>query len=69
MILNNTDDCISAISTDYNIIGIVNCDNYTPTSVELYETIKKLHRVEYTPQDRIIFLITKDYYKDTAGLM
>lgn len=69
MIFNNTDDCISAISTDYNIIGIVNCDNYTPTSVELYEIIKKLHRVEYTPQDRIIFLITKDYYRDTAGLM
>lgn len=69
MIFNNINDCISAISSDYNIIGIVNCDNYTPASVDLYQNIKKLHCTEYHPHDRIIFQITKDYYKGNVGLM
>jgi radical SAM protein with 4Fe4S-binding SPASM domain len=69
MIFNNTDECIVKLKSEYNIVGIVNCDDYTPTSVDLYEKIKKLHLVEYNSQDRIIFLITKDYYENSVGLM
>jgi radical SAM protein with 4Fe4S-binding SPASM domain len=69
MIFNNTDECIAKLKSEYNIVGIVNCDDYTPTSVDLYEKIKKLHLVEYNSQDRIIFLITKDYYENSVGLM
>lgn len=69
MIFNNTDECIVKLKLEYNIVGIVNCDDYTPTSVDLYEKIKKLYLVEYNSQDRIIFLITKDYYENSVGLM
>ena len=69
MIFNNTDECILKLKSEYNIVGIVDCNDYTPTSVDLYEKIKKLHRAEYTPQDRIIFLITKDWDNPSAGLM
>jgi radical SAM protein with 4Fe4S-binding SPASM domain len=69
MIIDSIDECIVRLKSEYNIVGIINCDNYKTTSMDLYEQIRKLHRIEYSSQDRIIFSITKDWFKNSAGLM
>ena len=62
-----TDD----LKTQFNILDIINCDDYLPTSVDLYSNVKKLHKDAFDSNERIVFLITKDYYKKnvSAGLM
>jgi radical SAM protein with 4Fe4S-binding SPASM domain len=64
------DQCITDIKSQFNIIDIINCDQYDPSSVDLYSRIKTLHRDSYDAQDRLIFSITEDFYKENslAGL-
>lgn len=60
------DQCINDLSSQFNIKGIVNCDNYSTSLIGLYKKIQELHQVSYQSTDRLIFIITKDYYKNNA---
>ena len=63
-------DCVNFLSKTFNIIDTIDCDQYDPTSVLLYERIKKLHKDSFDSNDRIVFTLTKDYYKNSnPGLM
>lgn len=67
----NIDQCITNIKSQFNVIGVINCDNYDTSSVDLYSQIQNLHLESYKDTDRLIFSITKDFYKDSSicGLM
>lgn len=57
-------------SEDTSILGIVECDNFSPTSQYLVNDLRKLYQKTYTADQRIVILITKDYYlEQPAGLM
>lgn len=62
---------IDVLRTQFNVLDIINCDNYLPTSVDLYSRIKTLHKETFESNERIVFLITKDYYKNelSCGIM
>jgi radical SAM protein with 4Fe4S-binding SPASM domain len=61
------DRCVVDLSNKFNVIGLVNCDNYDPASVDLYNQIKSFYRESYDSQDRLIFIITKDFYKKESN--
>jgi len=67
----NIDQQVDTIRSQFNVLDIINCDNYLPTSVDLYSHIKKLHKETFESDERIVFLITKDYYKNDSccGIM
>jgi MoaA/NifB/PqqE/SkfB family radical SAM enzyme len=67
----NISQRIDNIKSRFNVIDVVNCDLYTPSSIDLYNQIQKLHQDVYETLDRIVFVITKDYYKQNspAGMM
>ena len=67
----NIDQQINDLRTQFNVLDIINCDDYLPASVDLYSYVKKLHKTAFEPNDRIVFLITKDYYKNElpCGIM
>jgi hypothetical protein len=64
-------DCISDIESQFNVIAVIDCDGYDPSSVDLYNNIKKLHKDSYQPDDRLVFSISQDFYRqdETCGLM
>jgi radical SAM protein with 4Fe4S-binding SPASM domain len=57
------DQCINNIRLQFNIIDIINCDDYLLSIEDLYGRIKKLHKESYDSTDRLIFTITQDSYK------
>ena len=57
------DQCINNIKLQFNVIDIINCDDYHQSIEDLYSRIKKLHKESYDPTDRLIFTITQDSYK------
>jgi radical SAM protein with 4Fe4S-binding SPASM domain len=63
--------CIDSIKKQFNVIDIIDCDNYDTSSVDLYNQIQKLYQESYEISDRLIFSITQDFYKKetTAGIM
>jgi radical SAM protein with 4Fe4S-binding SPASM domain len=63
----NVDICIDNLKSTFNIIGIINCDNYLPSSIDLYSHIKNFYKKEYQSNDRIVFLLNKDYYKNNSS--
>ena len=65
------DQCIENLKLHHNIIGIVDCDKYSTNSVDLYNQIKNLYLESYGETDRLIFIITKEFYKSSlvCGLM
>ena len=65
------DQCITDIKFQFNVIGIIDCAKYNPSSVDLYNKIQSLHKEVYENSDRLIFLISKDFYKknSSAGIM
>ena len=65
------DQCVTNLKSQFNVVGVVDCDDYGPSSVDLYNQIQKLHQESYNELDRLIFLITKDFYKKelSFGLM
>ena len=56
-------------SNNYDVIGIVNLDDYKDNFVDLYLAIKKLYRPAYEPNERILVTSTFDYYKQSHGLI
>jgi radical SAM protein with 4Fe4S-binding SPASM domain len=63
----NIDQRVDELRLQFNVIDVVNCDNFLPTSVDLYSHIKKLYKETFEPNERIVFLITKDYYKNNSS--
>jgi len=60
------------LESKFNIVSIIDLNNYDLESmVDLYVQIKKVHRETYESNDRLIFLITQDFYKKdlASGLM
>jgi len=66
----NLIDQIADLEKQFNVISVIDCDAYDPGAVDLYSLIKTLHRNCYDEQDRLIFSITEDFYKENslAGL-
>jgi hypothetical protein len=56
-------------SSNYNVIGTINCDEYKDNFVDLYLAIKKLYRPVFQPDQRILVTSTFDYYKQSHGLI
>lgn len=63
----NIDQQVNAVRSQFNVLDVIDCNNYLPTSVELYSYIKKLHKEAFKSNERIVFLITKDYYKNNSS--
>ena len=65
------DQCIDNIKLQFNVIDIINCDDYLLSIEDLYSRIKKLHKESYDSTDRLIFTITQDSYKKESccGIM
>ena len=58
------DDWVAELEKQYTVIDVVNCDVYSPNSIDLFNRIKSNYRVEFSQDDRIILTVTKDYHKD-----
>ena len=56
-------------TSNYNIIGTINCDEYKDNFVDLYLAIKELYRPKYEIDQRIVITSTFDYYKQSHGLI
>lgn len=68
MIGQSVTDRIEQIKSKNNVIDIIFCDDML--DVDLYIKIKSLYKDSFKPQDRIIFVITKDYHDgDRPGLL
>lgn len=63
-------DVLDDLNNDPGCIGIIDCDKFRPDSVDFYLSIKNLHREEYSQEQKIVLLLTRDYYNAVpAGVM
>ncbi len=62
----NIDQCILDLQSKYNIIDIIDTSQYSPSSTELYKRIKDNHKETYHDNERIVFVITQDFYKENS---
>jgi len=57
---------INNLKKQYNVVDVVDLSswdqNYQQSQQWLEQKCQQLHRVEYTPDERIVFLHSKDYY-------
>jgi len=67
--LPTVDDWISELEKQYTVINVVNCDVYSPNSIDLFNRIKASYRKEFNQDERIILTITNDYHKDQHPVM
>ena len=59
-----------SLMSDPGCIGIIDCDIFKPESTDFYLAVKKLHRESYSSNQKVVFILTKDYYtQDPAGLV
>jgi len=67
----NIDQQVDDLRSRFNVLDVIDCDNYLPPSVDLYSHIKKLHKEAFESNQRIVFSIAKDYYKNdsSCGIM
>tara|TARA_Y100000389_G_C17431534_1_gene502921 strand:+ start:79 stop:1749 length:1671 start_codon:yes stop_codon:yes gene_type:complete len=63
------DDWVAELEKQYTVFDVVNCDVYSPNSIDLYNRIKSNYRPEFSKDDRIILTITKDYHKAQHPVM
>jgi len=63
------DDWVAELEKQYTVIDVVNCDVYSPNSIDLFNRIKSNYRQEFSQDDRIVLTITKDYHKDQHPVM
>ena len=58
-------------SQDTGTLGIINCDFFDPNSEHLVNKLQSLYRECYENDQKIVFLLTKDYYQQQqpAGIM
>lgn len=55
---------LKKLSEQYNIIKVFNCEDYTNDPLKFYIDIKSIRKDAFDDDERIIFLLTSDYYKD-----
>jgi MoaA/NifB/PqqE/SkfB family radical SAM enzyme len=67
--LPTVDDWVAELEKQYTVVDVVNCDVYSPNSIDLFNRIKSNYRSEFSKDDRIILTITKDYHKDQYPVM
>ena len=67
--LPTVNDWIAELEKQYTVVDVVNCDVYSPNSIDLFNRIKSNYRSEFSKDDRIILTITKDYHKDQYPIM
>ena len=67
--LPTVDDWIAELEKQYTVVDVVNCDVYSPNSIDLFNRIKSNYRSEFNQDDRIILTITKDYHKEQYPVM
>jgi MoaA/NifB/PqqE/SkfB family radical SAM enzyme len=67
--LPTVNDWIAELEKQYTVVDVVNCDVYSPNSIDLFNRIKSNYRSEFNQDDRIILTITKDYHKDQYPIM
>lgn len=69
--MNSIDSCVQEISKKFDVVGIVNCDQFGDSWIDLWINLKNLHQNTYHNNQRIIITSTYDYYKEahTHGLI
>jgi MoaA/NifB/PqqE/SkfB family radical SAM enzyme len=67
--LPTVDDWVAELEKQYTVVDVVNCDVYSPNSIDIFNRIKSNYRSEFSKDDRIILTITKDYHKDQYPVM
>ena len=61
---------VDCLKQKFNIIDIINVDEYDSLLIDLYVRLQKIHKDKYLTQERIVFVITKDFYKNNqSGIM
>ena len=62
--LPSINDWIADLEKQYTVVDVINCDAYSPNSIDLYNRIKVNYRSEFDQHDRIVLTITRDYHND-----
>lgn len=58
------------LTNDPDCLGIVDCAAFRPESTDFYLAIKKLYRENYSPGQKVVLTLTKDYYTaESAGII
>lgn len=65
------DQCILDLRSKYRIVDVIDTGAYDTCSTDLYQRILKNYRHTYQDDERIVFVVTKDYYKKNSqhGIM
>jgi radical SAM protein with 4Fe4S-binding SPASM domain len=61
------DQQLTELKSQFNVIDIIDCNDYNDSLVDLYNRIQKLYQPSFNESDKIIFLITKDFYKKDSA--
>lgn len=67
--LPSINDWVADLEKHYTVVDVINCDAYSPNSIDLYNRIKANYRSEFDQHERIILTITKDYHKEQYPAM
>lgn len=68
--MTSVDQCVQKISQEFDLLDVVYCDQYYESVVELQRVIKSLYRDSYDNNQRLVFVITKDFHvADQPGIM
>jgi len=63
-------ETVDTLRNQYQVLDVIDCDQFAPDAIELYITIKKNFRTAFLPNEALIFLITKDYVThNVSGIM
>ena len=63
-------DGIDYIEKNFTVIDTINIDQYVTSPIELYLRLQKNYKNEYSKNERIILVVTQDFYKDNQpGIM
>lgn len=54
-------ETVDVLRNQYDVVDVIDCDQFAPDAIELYVTIQKNYRTAFSPNEALIFLITKDY--------
>ena len=62
--MNSIDACIEELSTKFDVVDIIDCDQTGDSWIDLWINLRKMHQTEYRDNQRIIITSTYDYYKE-----
>lgn len=60
--MQTIDSTVEQISQNYEIIGIIDCDQRGDSWIDLWIDVKKLHQEKYNDNQRIVIKSSYDYY-------